>query len=304
MTVKKLRAAVLLCCAAAAVALGVAPSLLQFFAEQSLIKLRARGVRLNIDGIQGFILGVGAERLESWVPVGAPNQGAVPIQIIIDKPEAKLKVPWFTMSLPVLDLSGLLYGGQLRARLTDILSLRGLSFDATDIDLSLHPQLRALGIEEGQISVSTDNHPLDLKWAGKSSYTVLVDQVRFAPPAMLRSFIALNQISDGALEAEISVNPGGQVSLSAAKFDSSLASGELTGLAAISPSGHLRIKTGSIKVFLNRPDSPKLGNWLPLITNQKVLPDATSFACSFQATSCTDRYDIKIGHDCLRSKCE
>jgi hypothetical protein len=290
-------------CAVVAVVIGVAPSLLQFFAEQSLIKIRQQGVKITADGINGFILGVGADQIESWLPVATSRTTSVPVQFVANNLKAKITLPLFPPGLPVADISASLYGGEATARVADVIALRSVSLKLTNVDISLHPQLRAIGVEDGRISINAANHPIDLNWRSEASYSVLVESLRFASPDIVRNFIALNQISDGQIKLELAAKPGGEISITSGKFDSSLASGELTGLANISPQGDIRLSRGTVKVFLNRPDSSKLGNWLPLITNQKVSAETASFVCSFQAVSCSERHDIKLGRNCLRSNC-
>jgi hypothetical protein len=285
------------------VLIGITPAVLQFVGEQGLIGAREHGVRINAEGIKGFILGIEADSLEGWLPVSSTRGPSLPVQVKVEQLSARIKIPLLPPGLPVTELRAKMYGGDISATTSLLARFKRLSLEASNIDLSLHPQLRALGIEDGKLTIKFKDHPGDLKWTARTPYHIELESLRFSPPSQIRSFIALNEISDGSLRADISAAPSGEISIDSAEFDSSLAAGKFTGVARIAANGELVISQALLKVELNRPDSAKLATWLPLITNRRVSPEAQSFSCSFRSTSCKDPHDLEIGRSCLAATC-
>jgi hypothetical protein len=283
--------------------LGITPAILQFAGEQSLIKLRERGVKVNAEGINGFLFGIGAESIEGWIPVSSQRGPTLPIQVRVDNFTGRILVPLLPPGLPKTELRATVYGGEVTAETPLLSGSKRISLDARKVDLSLHPQLRALGIEDGKLSINFKDHPSDLKWVSKTSYHIELESLRFSPPSSIRSLIAVNEISDGSIRADISAAPSGEISIDSAEFDSSIATGKISGTAQMGPRGELVVSKGIIKVDLNRPDSAKLSTWLPLITNRRVSSEAQSFSCSFRATSCEEASDARIGSSCLKAIC-
>ena len=285
------------------VLLGITPGILRYAGEQALIKLQDGGTRVSAEGIRGFVLGIGADSVEGWLPVKASNGQKFPVQIRVEDFTGRIKLPLLPPGLPRTELRALMYGGDVSIETPLVSGGKWISMNAKGIDLSLHPQLRALGIEEGKVSISFDEHPSDLKWKVETHYLVDLASFRFTPPSEIRRFISLNDVSNGSLKADLVAKPSGEIHLNAAEFDSSLASGKISGLARILANGELIISSLNLKVDLNRQDSSKLASWLPLITNNKVATDATGFSCSFQSTSCSERHELNLGRSCLRSNC-
>jgi hypothetical protein len=289
--------------AAGLVSIGITPAILQFAGEQALIKAREQGVKVSAEGIKGFILGIEADSLEGWLPVSSTRGPSLPMQVKAEQLSARIRIPLLPPGLPVTEFRANMYGGAVSATTPLLAGFKRLSLEASKIDLSLHPQLRALGVEDGKLTIKFQDHPGDLKWTAKTPYHIELESLRFSPPIQIRSFIALNEISDGSLRADISAAPSGDISIDSAEFDSSLAAGKFSGTARIAANGELVISQALLKVELNRPDSPKLATWLPLITNRRVSPEAQSFSCSLKAASCEEARDVQIGRSCLKATC-
>jgi hypothetical protein len=288
----------------ACVAVGIAPSILQLLAQREISRLQREGVRIQAEGLEGFLFGVAAKRIDSWiaVPVGAAGISAVPLQIQVDDVSTSAHInPFFFQTSA--RLNGSLYGGTISATLFNLLGTRLLSGTASRVDLSIHPQLRALGIDSGVVDLATVNHPIQGIWRAESEYTLRISEFDLRPPRPIQTLSGISQLSDGRTEVRAKIKPEGALSIESASFDSSLASGSLKGSATIRPSGELQNVSATVKVNLDRPDSAKLKVWLPLLSNQEVSSEASNFTCQIRTVGCGVGGTVRFGSSCLKASC-
>jgi hypothetical protein len=286
------------------VAVGVAPSVLQFFAQREISRLQRAGFRIQAEGIEGFIFGVGAKRIDSWIalPIGAAGISAVPLQIQVDDVSTSAYFQPLFLQTSVR-IKGSLYGGALNATLLNLLGAPLLSGTANRVDLSIHPQLRALGIDSGVVNLTTTNHPIKGVWRAEAEYTLSITEFDLRPPRPIQTISGISQLRKGQVDLKAKIKPEGALSIESASFDSSLASGSLTGSATIQPSGHLLNVNANLRVNLDRPDSSKLKVWLPLLTNQEISSEANNFTCQIRSVACGSGAALRLGSSCLRASC-
>jgi hypothetical protein len=271
----------------AGVVIGIAPSVIQFFAERELVKLQQRGVRIQVESLSGFIVGISAKQVESWLPIGVRTAGVRTIPLQLQAEDVRVSAGFSPLALQLrVYAEAAIYGGSAQATFTNLVSAPKVEGAARGVDVSIHPQLRALGIESGIVEATITNHPLDGKWKDDASYTLSLDNLEILPPGWLQTMGGISQVRNGRAVLRATVRQGGQLSLQSSSFDCSLASGSLQGTAIITESGDLMNVNASIRVNLDRPDSDKIGRWLPIIAGSGIASNATSFVCAIRSTRC------------------
>jgi hypothetical protein len=288
----------------AAIAIGIIPSVVQFIAEREIMRLQSRGMRVQAQGVSGFILGITAQHIESWVPlrVSGAYGGAFPLQLRVE--DVRISARYRPLALQTLaQAQGVLYGGRAQATITNLLSAPELEAHVSQLDLSVHPQLRALGIESGLVDASVTKHPLGPRLSAEASYSVSIKDLEIYPPSSLRSISGVSRIANGHAHLKASINQDGLLSVQSSTFDSSLASGAIQGAVQITPDGGLRNLRASIRVRLDRPDSNKLVPWLPTLPGQGVSGDATNFICIFRSAPCDASRMMRLGSECVHVSC-
>jgi hypothetical protein len=288
----------------ASVAIGLVPSVLQLVAERGLIKIRERGVRVQVHGIAGFLIGVSADSAEGWAEVPLKN-GAIrsfPVQITVENAAISLR-PRLNPFHSSVELSAAAYGGKLGATLTELFATPHISAQIDGLDIGLHPQLRALGMEQGSIRLSLTDHPLRPVWERDATYALDLKNVDLLPPSSIQQISGVSRLENGQASLRATIRRGGGLTIDSGTFDSSLASGTLLGSAGITTGGELTSVNATVRVNLDRDGSPKLAAWLPIITNQAVSSDAKSFVCNFRSANCGSSGSIRVGAGCLRATC-
>jgi hypothetical protein len=285
-----------------AVVIGITPSALQFFAEREIIRLQQSGVRLHVEGISGFLVGVTAKQLESWIPVAVGGASTIPLQIRAEDVTISTGFRPFKLQLTT-QAKAAIYGGIAEATITSRFSGPKIAGSASKIDLSLHPQLRALGIESGIIDVTFSNHPLDGIWSDEAAYWFSLDSLELLPPAWLQTMGGVSQVRNGRASIRATIKQDGRLTIQSSSFDCSLASGALEGTATVKPRGELDNLNAIIRVNLNRPDSDKIARWLPIITGSQIASDTTSFVCKLRSTGCGAAKSLPFGRGCISFSC-
>lgn len=287
-----------------AVSVGITPSIIQFFAQREVLRLQRAGVRIQVDGITGFFVGVAAKQLESWIgiPVGPGRGAAFPLQIRAEDVRASAHFSPFTATTSAT-LKGTLYGGAADATITNLLRSPLLTARLQKIDISSHPQLSALGIESGAVDVSVANHPLRHVWSAEAQYSLTLERLSLHPPPSVQSVSGISQLSDGSVVLKATVSKDGELSINEGSFDSSLASGTLRGSSRITAGPELTEINLMFRINLNRQDSSKIAAWLPILTNQSVPRDASSFSCTVRSVGCRVAGAVKFGAACVRASC-
>jgi len=288
----------------ASVVIGLVPSALQLVAERELIKIKERGVRVQVQGITGFLVGVSAVSAEGWLelPLAKGAVRSFPVQLTAENVAVSLQ-PRLNPFRTSVKLSAAAYGGTLGANLTDLFATPHVSATIDGLDIGLHPQLRAIGIEQGSIRLSLTDHPLRPVWERDATYALDLTNLDLLPPSSIQQISGVSRLENGQASLRATIRKGGGLTIDSGTFDSSLASGTLLGTAGITPKGELVNVNATVRVNLDRDGSPKLAAWLPIITNQAVSNDAKSFVCNFRTTTCGSSGSIRAGASCLRATC-
>jgi hypothetical protein len=301
----------LLLIVALAVTLGVTPSILRFVAESGLIQLKHRGIRIQADGINGFLFGVSAQNVEGWVTIKGSKPKSCdwclqvpdfPVQLRAESVKASGGIRLF-LPQPFAKLTGILYGGAIDVVVANLFSNPIASGTVNRLDLSLHPQLRALGIEQGIVDVTATNHPISAKWESEARYTLRIQDVELAPPRAVTRLTGISRLQQGQIDLSATITPSGALTIETGSFDSSLASGKLNGTATLLPSGALSNINCKLELNLNRQDSNKVATWLPMLTNQAVSSQSERVLCTFRSASCSLDGVARLGSVCIRASC-
>jgi|GEM_PF-2775037 len=289
---------------AVSVAIGLVPSILQFVAERELIKLKDRGIRVQVQGVSGFLIGVSATSAEVWVeiPVRSGAIRSFPLQVSVENASVSLR-PRLNPLQTAAEFSAAAYSGSVGVTLTNLLASPRITANVEGLDIGLHPQLRALGIEQGALSVQVTEHPLGPVWESDATYALEIKDLSVLPSSSIQQISGVSRLEGGKASLKATIKKGGNLKIDSGSFDSSLASGTLLGSAVIDPKGDITNINGTIRVNLDRDGSSKLAAWLPILTNQTVSSEASSFVCSFRSATCGSSGTIKVGTTCLRSTC-
>lgn len=286
------------------VTVGLIPAALQFVAERELIKLKDRGLRVQVQGISGFLIGLSVTGAEGWVEIPL-RTGAVrsfPLQLIVENSSVSLK-PKLNPFRTAVEVFAEAYGGSIGATINNVFTSPLVSARVERLDISLHPQLRALGIEQGLINLQVTEHPLLPMWERDATYALEMEGLDLLPPRSIQQLSGVSRLDKGKASLRATINKGGNLKIDLGLFDSSLASGTLLGSAVIDSKGMVTNINVTIRVNLDRDGSSKLAAWLPILTHQAVSSDVRSFVCNFKSASCSSGGAIKIGTTCLRSAC-
>jgi hypothetical protein len=185
------------------------------------------------------------------------------------------------------------------------MSIPSVNIQVSKLNMSLHPQLRALGFDSGELSLVVENHPLNTSSSTPSEYQVTVDQMAFTPPPAVRELVKISTIENGKLSARLTIQPTGRFVLSSCSLTSSLAQANLTGRGALIDMKSLDEFVGTMQVTLLGEDGAKLAQWLPLLTNQRLQGTDRNFSCALQIRACESLpgFDFRVGQRCGKATC-
>jgi hypothetical protein len=284
------------------VGIGITPSVIQFFAERELLRLQQRGVRIQAEGLSGFVVGLEAKQVESWIPirVNGAGVGAIPLQLRAE--DLRVSAGLNPLSLH-MRAQAAIYGGTAHATVTNLFSAPKVAATAQRVDLAIHPQLRALGVEFGTVEATINNHPVEGVWNDEALYSISLDNLELLAPVWLQNYGGISEIRHGRATLQATVQQGGQLTLHSSNFDCSLGSGALQGTALLKAGGDIDSINGSIRVNLDRPDSDKVARWLPLIAGSGMTSDATSFICAIRSAKCGAPGTLPVGKGCVTVTC-
>jgi hypothetical protein len=300
----KWRTITILFAIAASVAIGVTPSILQFLAEHQLIRLQQSGVKVQADGVSGFLFGVSAKSIEGWVtiPQQGPRLAGLPVQLRAESVQVSAGIRSI-LPQTFVHLTGAFYGGTLDTSVSRLVTRPTFSGTVHGVDVSLHPQLRALGFEQGLVDLAALEHPVSGTWTNTSNYTLKIRELVLRPPPTIANVTRITELRDGTVELSASVNQDGALTTESCTFDSSLASGTFSATATLRSPSDITNISGSLQVNLDRQDSDKLAPWLPILTNQAVSSESVRFVCHFRSTACSSSGALRLGSGCIRASC-
>jgi len=268
------------------------------------VRRQHSGVKLQADGISGFLFGIAAKQLESWLQIKAGGVGvsAIPIQLRAEDIRISAGFSPFALQLRV-HAEAVIYAGRATATIINFFSGPKVEANLQQIDLSIHPQLRAFGVESGIIDATIRNHPLEGPWSQEAMYHISVDNLELLAPAWLQTIAGISQIRSGRVTLKATVKPGGQLALQSSSFDCSLGSGTLQGTALLKSYDDIEDINASVRFRLDRPDSDKVGRWLPVIIGQGIASETASFICSMRSIGCGAAGAQRFGKGCIAASC-
>jgi hypothetical protein len=283
------------------------PSVIQFIGQRELLRLQQRGAKVKVVNLTGQRVGLAAESVETWVPIqiaGTPNR-TFPVSLILENARVNLSVPFFRPWSPGVRFSSAMYGGSVEGEVSDIGGSPLLTSSVQAVDLSLHPQMRALGVDSGSLTASTRDLPLTHTITTVGECAIELDRFAVSLPPMVRDIVKVESLRDGKLSLKASIQPSGRFSIKSGEFSSSLAQISLSGNGVARGLNTLEQASGTARITLLGEDGARLSQWLPLLTNQRVPASETSFSCAFELLPCTKLSgpDFRLGALCGKARC-
>lgn len=283
------------------------PSIFQFLGQRALIEAQRQGLRIDAQGISGLRLGIAADELRTWIPmrVYQANVKEFPVLLEMTNVRSRLKIPLLTPWRVGGLLTAQSYTGTVSAAVSPPFSAPSLDLAVDQLNLSEHPQLSALGLESGTVTLQIEGHPLTRRLPDKASYRVTSTDITVRAPPIVQSLARIDYIRNAALEASANIDHTGTFSLSKSSFKSSLGDLVLSAQGRLSQTLALEDLSGSLTVRLSGADSDKLSPWIPVITQQQVDSSARSFTCAMRTASCQGGrgLEVRLGARCVRVSC-
>jgi hypothetical protein len=286
----------------------VLPSFIQYFAQRELLRYQVAGLKAKFTGLTGKRVGVAVESIEGWaaVPVQQGSRGgSFPLSYKLEDVNVLLRIPLLRPWDPGTTFDAQAYDGTISGSLKGLVTAPSLDVEVSNLNLSRHPQLQALGFESGLLSLAVVNHPLHRTPTAASDYQLTINQMTLQLPPAVRDLAKVATIEKGQLSAKLTVQPTGKFALSSCNLTSSLANASLTGRGTLAEMRTLSDFTGSVRVELLGADGARLSQWLPLLTNQRVSASERSFSCTLQVAACDklSNSDFRVGARCGKATC-
>ena len=290
----------------------LAPSLIQLAANHYLPtiqdELERRGVRLSVVNISGHLLGVSADSVELWFSIPAGPRGLrIPAVVELQDVSATLEP---SLS-PRVRLRSKAYDGSVDLSLQALSSGPRLQGNLRGIDLGAHPQLHALGLTKAVATLEIQDMPFELNPGSSARAELTVTEGSFSlSPKLIElvgdaaqqvaNLIKIDQVSNLNLRLAEVIEQGA-FSVRPIQLESSLAAveGQVkgnfdSGRGEPTLGGNLRVKLTE--------ESNSLRGWLPLLSENSVTSDASSFTVRFSSTSCVSASVpiARMGRLCIR----
>lgn len=250
------------------------------YVEEQITSLaKAQNIPLSLKGFDLFFLGVRAENLETFI-----KQTLTPVNL------GSVEVQTATTSLfkfnPSFTVSGKLYGGEVLAEIQSFPRSNSVTISKlaiNDVRLALHPQLQALGVNKGILRASLERAKLMPQQVEAESLSLEIIDLEKPGSSMVPAFITglpldLNIPPVMGLSIKLrGIIKGGALRVSECTGKSNLASFKNLGDWTIA----LNKRTPNLK-FEARMDLTDeglalVGQWLPVISQQKLSANARSF---------------------------
>jgi len=290
----------------------LAPSLIQLAANHYLPRLQdeleRRGVRLSVVNISGHLFGVSADSVEVWFSIPAGPRGQrIPAVLELQNASASLE-PSLT---PRIRLRSKAYNGSVDLSIGALTSAPRLQGNLREIDLGAHPQLHALGLTRAVATLEIQDIPFSINPGSSARAELNVSEGSFSlSPKLLEligdaaqqvaSLIKIDHVSNLNLRL-LGVMEEGAFSVRPIKLDSSLAAAEGQLKGNFDNGRGEPTLGGTMRVKLTE-ESNTLRGWLPLLSENTVTSDASSFTVRFSSTSCVNASVpiARMGRLCVR----
>ena len=283
------------------------PSIIQFMAHRYLLLLQDRGIRIEASGMQGLRFGISAESIQAWVPVPlatAPKR-SFPLVIELHQAQGRLRIPLLTPWRLKAALSAQGYGGGISGEVAQLFSRPTIDIDIAQLALGEHPQLSAVGIESGTVSLEVRGHPMQPILPTNASYKISARDLEIRPPPIVQNLARISTVSGGALEGSATIESSGRFNIPSCSFRSSLGDVGLSARGTLTETLGLDTLSGTLRVNLSGSDSDKLAQWIPVLTQQQVAAATKSFTCALRSADCQggQGLQVRLGARCVRLAC-
>ena len=285
------------------------PPLAHYLAQELVFDAQKRGVKLRVDGLEGRRFGIAAEGAEGWLAVSLPDgtdrraRRKVPISISAENLQVLARIPLLRPWGVGAQFSATAYGGSIQGIVDDVSSSPALSGTIRGIDLSQHPQLRALGVASGAVNIDVEQLPLGSVIPKDARYLVEVIGLRVELPPMVAVLAKLESVSDIRAKIQGALKTTGRFNISEGSLVGSFGRASLTAQGKLEEL-ELREVSGSVDIELSGKDGEALRPWASLLSNVSG-SDAGVVHCAFKSGSCaaTAPFLLNLGSLCVLASC-
>ncbi len=284
------------------------PQIMHFLGQELLNTLHERGARIRVEGLSGTRVGLAAELIEGWasIPVGGSVK-AFPISLKVDTPSTALRTPLLSPWSPQAVFHGTAYAGTVQGSLPLISALKqrpSLTLAIKGVDLSLHPQARAFGVEAGSVDAQVDNHPVSGLPDQEARYSLDMRGLSVTLPPMVAQIVKITTLANATVSAKATLKPTGNFTLEPCTLQSSLGAVELKAQGVWTGSS-VKDARGVVLFNLEGEQGALLRPWLGLLVPTARLPSEGPIQCDFRAGPCSGSgsTQVRLGSMCLRLEC-
>ena len=273
-------------------------------------QLEQQGVRLSVNNLSGHFLGLSASSVEMWIAVKTESRRvSMPVNVELQDVSISLE-PSFTPRVRILASA---YQGSIDLTAQGLLTTPTVSGQIQTLDLASHPQLHALGLARGLLSLKVEGLSLPFNPLSSSELDVELTEGSFAPSTQLiqlagpevqqiAELLKIQSVTDVRAKLAGSMERGAFV-VRPIQLSSSLV--RITGQARgtfedARTEGSL---TGALRLSLTE-DSKHLTSWLPLLSQGAIAGDTSDFSVRISSTSCAGRplQTLQLGRLCIRGQ--
>ncbi len=284
---------------------ALTPSVVHFLGQEAINRLHEEGIRVRVDGLAGSRIGLAAEAIEGWFSL--PLDGSrisVPISLKAEQADVRFKVPILTPWAPHVLFTAQSYGGVVKGELGSIVTGPELNLTMQGANVSLHPQARAFGVEDGVFDARIENHPLQGIPRQEARYSLDVRELTITLPRMVSQIARISSVSNGLLVARGSLKSNGRFTVEPCTFKSSLGNVSLTANGSLQ-GRVLKDLRGKASVDLSTEEGAVLRPWLGLLVPASRLPAEGPVLCDFRSAPCagSQATQLRLGALCIRLDC-
>lgn len=286
----------------ATIATLVWPQLLSYAAQYALKSAQSPSVKLSWTGAQGSREGVHFDSIDAVVSVSTGSKGpikALPVRISASNVWIKPSLFSALLNQQAATFSADFLGGSVSGSLSGALGSPTISVAWSNIEvaaLARYPAIRALGISTGTLEGTATVSGIEPAKPPRALFSATLRDF----PVPRNSFSSVLKLEPGDL---VTVSVSGTSSpevvslqpLSVTGFFGKLLS---TGTIGLSPREGVRDFDLSTTVELTPSGSQRFGQWLPLLTNNAVQAETSSFNLKSKTIPCPTGghpYTMQVG---------
>lgn len=285
------------------------PPLAHYMAQELVFDAQKRGLKFRVDGLEGRRFGIAAEGAEGWFSVSLPDgtdrpaRRKLPISISAENLQLSARIPLLRPWGVGARFSATAYGGSIEGIVDDVPSSPVLSGTVRGVDLSQHPQLRALGVASGGVNIDVEQLPVGSTIPKDARYLVEVAGLRVELPPMVAVLAKLESVSDIRVKIQGALKTTGRFNISEGAVVGSFGRASVTAQGRLQEL-ELRELAGSVDIELSGQDGEALRPWASLLSNASG-SDAGVVHCAFKSGSCTATapFLFNLGSLCVLASC-